>query len=67
MGGVTTAGVAAGHPSTAEIALRILNADGSAADAAVAAMLAACASETILTSLGGGGFATTGTATGAVS
>jgi gamma-glutamyltranspeptidase / glutathione hydrolase len=52
------AGVAAGHPATAEVGLRILHAGGSAADAAVAAVLAACVSESILTGIGGGGFAT---------
>ncbi|HLT12022.1 MAG TPA: gamma-glutamyltransferase [Micromonosporaceae bacterium] len=53
-----TAGVAAGHPATAEVGLRTLAAGGSAADAAVAAMLACCVSESILTGIGGGGFAT---------
>lgn len=52
------AGVAAGHPATAEVGLRILAAGGSAADAAVAAMLTSCVAETIMTGLGGGGFAT---------
>src|SRR3954468_22542595 len=52
------AGVAAGHPATTEVGLRVLAAGGSAADAAVAAMLTACVGETILTGLGGGGFAT---------
>ncbi len=52
------AGVAAGHPATAEVGLRVLHAGGSAADAAVAAVLAACVSESILTGIGGGGFAT---------
>ncbi|GAA5192960.1 gamma-glutamyltransferase [Rugosimonospora acidiphila] len=52
------AGVAAGHPATAEVGLRILAAGGSAADAAVAATLACCVSESVLTGLGGGGFAT---------
>src|SRR5262245_47531446 len=53
-----SAGVAAGHPATAEVGLRTLAAGGSAADAAVAAMLACCVSESILTGIGGGGFAT---------
>ena len=53
-----TAGVAAGHPATAEVGLRTLAAGGSAADAAVAAMLACCVCESILTGIGGGGFAT---------
>jgi len=52
------AGVAAGHPATTEVGLRVLAAGGSAADAAAAAMLTACVGETILTGLGGGGFAT---------
>ena len=52
------AGVAAGHPATAEVGLRTLAAGGSAADAAVAAMLACCVAESILTGIGGGGFAT---------
>src|SRR5262245_43403245 len=52
------AGVAAGHPATAEVGLRLLAAGGSAADAAVAAMLACCVCESILTGIGGGGFAT---------
>jgi gamma-glutamyltranspeptidase/glutathione hydrolase len=53
-----TAGVAASHPATAEAGLRILRAGGSAADAAVAAVLTCCVVETIFTGLGGGGFAT---------
>jgi gamma-glutamyltranspeptidase / glutathione hydrolase len=52
------AGIAAGHPATAEVGLRTLAAGGSAADAAVAAMLACCVSESVLTGIGGGGFAT---------
>jgi gamma-glutamyltranspeptidase/glutathione hydrolase len=55
-GGV--AGVAAGHPATAEVAAGLLRAGGSAADAAVGGVLAACVAETIMTGLGGGGFAT---------
>lgn len=51
-------GVAAGHPATADVGVRVLRMGGSAADAAVAAVLAACVSETIFTGLGGGGFAT---------
>jgi gamma-glutamyltranspeptidase/glutathione hydrolase len=51
-------GVAAGHPATAAAGLGILAAGGSAADAAVAAVLASTAAESILTGLGGGGFAT---------
>ncbi len=52
------AGVAASHPATTEAGLRILRDGGTAADAAVAAVLACCAAETIYTGLGGGGFAT---------
>jgi len=52
------AGIAAGHPATAAAGLRILAAGGTAADAAVAAVLAGTAAESILTGLGGGGFAT---------
>ncbi|BCJ28855.1 gamma-glutamyltransferase [Actinocatenispora sera] len=54
----TPAGIAAGHPATAQAGLSILAAGGSAADAAVAAVLASCAAETVLTGLAGGGFAT---------
>jgi gamma-glutamyltranspeptidase/glutathione hydrolase len=50
--------VAAGHPATAEAAAGVLRAGGSAADAAVAAVLASCVAETVFTGLGGGGFAT---------
>lgn len=49
--------VAAGHPATAEAGLRALAAGGTAADAAVAAVLASAATESIFTGLGGGGFA----------
>ena len=52
------AGVAAGHPSTAEAGVATLRAGGSAVDAAVAMMLVSCAAETIFTGLSGGGFAT---------
>ncbi|MCO8275647.1 gamma-glutamyltransferase family protein [Actinoplanes sp. TRM 88003] len=52
------AGVAASHPATAGAGLRVLRDGGTAADAAVAAVLACCAAETIYTGLGGGGFAT---------
>jgi gamma-glutamyltranspeptidase / glutathione hydrolase len=52
------AGVAAGHPATAEVGLRVLHAGGTAADAAVAAVLAGCVAESVLTGIGGGGFAT---------
>ncbi len=51
------AGVAAGHPATAAAGLEILEAGGSAADAAVAASLASCVAETVMTGLLGGGHA----------
>src|SRR3954467_14344678 len=51
-------GVAAGHPATAQAGADVLDAGGSAVDAAVAMMLVSCAAETIFTGLGGGGFAT---------
>ena len=50
-------GVAAGHPATAQAGLRILQEGGSAADAAVAASLASCVAETVMTGLAGGGHA----------
>lgn len=52
MGGI----VAAGNIHTAEAAAEILSDGGNAFDAAVAALLTACVSEPVLTSLGGGGF-----------
>jgi gamma-glutamyltranspeptidase / glutathione hydrolase len=63
------AGVAAGHPATASVGMGVLAAGGSAADAAVAAVLASCVSESIYTGISGGGFATyydaaSGTVTG---
>ncbi|MHB8641921.1 MAG: gamma-glutamyltransferase [Gaiellaceae bacterium] len=51
------AGVAAGHPATASVGADVLAAGGSAADAAVAAVLAACVAETVMTGLLGGGHA----------
>jgi gamma-glutamyltranspeptidase/glutathione hydrolase len=51
-------GVAAAHPVTAEVGAQILRDGGTAADAAVAAVLTCCVAETIYTGLGGGGFAT---------
>ena len=48
--------VACGHRVTAKAAREILEAGGNAFDAAVAAPLAACVAEPVLTSLGGGGF-----------
>ena len=49
--------VAAGHPATADAGAAILEAGGTAADAAVAAVAAACVAETIMTGLLGGGHA----------
>ena len=51
------AGVAAGHPATCAAGVEILEAGGSAADAAVAASLASCVAETVMTGLLGGGHA----------
>ena len=51
------AGVAAGHPATADVGAEILADGGSAADAAVAAALASCVAETVMTGLLGGGHA----------
>lgn len=48
--------ISAGHPLTARAGSQILAAGGNAFDAAVAAMLAACFSEPLLASIGGGGF-----------
>lgn len=52
------AGVAAHHPVTADAALEILADGGTAADAAVAAMLASGVAESLLTTLLAGGHAT---------
>jgi gamma-glutamyltranspeptidase/glutathione hydrolase len=51
------AAVAAGHPATARAGLEVLGDGGTAADAAVAAVLASCVAETIMTGLLGGGHA----------
>ena len=51
------AAVAAGHPATAEAGIEVLAEGGSAADAAVAACLASCVAETVMTGLLGGGHA----------
>ncbi|MGB2875689.1 MAG: gamma-glutamyltransferase [Gaiellaceae bacterium] len=51
------AAVAAGHPATVEAGLEVLDDGGSAADAAVAACLASCVAETVMTGLLGGGHA----------
>jgi gamma-glutamyltranspeptidase/glutathione hydrolase len=56
--------VAAGHPQTAEAGALVLEADGNAFDAALAALCMACVAEPVLTSLGGGGFLTARTAAG---
>src|SRR5215471_6744105 len=50
-------GVAAGHPATAAAGAEILRAGGNAADAAIAATLASCVAETLMTGLLGGGHA----------
>jgi gamma-glutamyltranspeptidase / glutathione hydrolase len=47
--------VAAGHPATTAAGLEILEEGGTAADAAVAAALASCVAETVMTGLLGGG------------
>jgi gamma-glutamyltranspeptidase / glutathione hydrolase len=54
---VIDAGVAAGHPATTSAGVEILAAGGGAADAAVAAALASCVAETVMTGLLGGGHA----------
>ena len=51
------AAVAAGHPATVEAGIEALEAGGSAANAAVAAGLASCVAETVMTGLLGGGHA----------
>jgi gamma-glutamyltranspeptidase/glutathione hydrolase len=51
------AAVAAGHPATVQAGIEALAAGGSAADAAVAASLASCVAETVMTGLLGGGHA----------
>jgi gamma-glutamyltranspeptidase/glutathione hydrolase len=51
------AAVAAGHPATTAAGIEILAEGGSAADAAVAACLASCVAETVMTGLLGGGHA----------
>src|SRR5436190_20292219 len=51
------AGVAAGHPASTAAGMEILEDGGSAADAAVAAVLASCVAETVMTGLLGGGHA----------
>jgi gamma-glutamyltranspeptidase / glutathione hydrolase len=51
------AAVAAGHPATTSAGIEILADGGTAADAAVAAALASCVAETVMTGLLGGGHA----------
>jgi len=51
------AAVAAGHPATVAAGIEILEEGGTAADAAVAACLASCVAETVMTGLLGGGHA----------
>ncbi|MGI8594951.1 MAG: gamma-glutamyltransferase family protein [Solirubrobacteraceae bacterium] len=48
--------VAAGHPLTAEAGADALREGGNAVDAAIAAMLASCVAEPMLTGLGAGGY-----------
>jgi gamma-glutamyltranspeptidase/glutathione hydrolase len=54
---VIRAAVAAGHPATADAGAEILADGGSAADAAVAAGLASCVAETVMTGFLGGAHA----------
>jgi gamma-glutamyltranspeptidase / glutathione hydrolase len=54
---VIQAGVAAGHPATTAAGVEILEEGGTAGDAAVAAALASCVAETVMTGLLGGGHA----------
>ncbi|HEV8248367.1 MAG TPA: gamma-glutamyltransferase [Gaiellaceae bacterium] len=54
---MVSGGVAAGHAATADAGWEILEEGGSAADVAVAACLASCAAETLMTGLLGGGHA----------
>ena len=56
--------IAAGHPLTAESGAEMLRQGGNAFDAAVAAAFTACITESILTSLAGGGFLLAHTADG---
>src|SRR5262245_38040842 len=48
--------VAAGHPVTAEAGARVLREGGNAVDAAVAAVMTSCVTESPLTGLGAGGY-----------
>src|SRR5947209_17543167 len=51
------AAVAAGHPATTAAGIEVLADGGSAADAVVAAALASCVAETVMTGFLGGGHA----------
>src|SRR5687768_5917916 len=48
--------VAAGHSVTAEVGAQVLREGGNAVDAAVAAVMASCVTESPLTGLGAGGY-----------
>ena len=61
---VTHGAIAAGHPLTAEAGIAMLQQGGNAFDAAIAASLAACVTESNLTSVAGGGFLLAHTANG---
>lgn len=61
---VTRGAIAAGHPLTAEAGIEMLQQGGNAFDAAIAASLAACVTESALTSAAGGGFLLAHTAGG---
>jgi gamma-glutamyltranspeptidase / glutathione hydrolase len=52
-----SAAIAAGHPATVEAGVEILHEGGTAADVAIAASLASCVAETLMTGLLGGGHA----------
>ena len=56
--------IAAGHPQTAEAAIRAFEEGGNAFDAAVAALFATFVTETCMSSVGGGAFANVMTASG---
>lgn len=64
MGQPTHGVVAAGHPLTAAAGAAMLRQGGNAFDAAVAAVFTACVSESVLTSVAGGGFLLAHTAAG---